>query len=58
MQTEDEKTENRVQLIDQGSQLFCAACDELGIDVSKAQPTSDEELKRSAYFDRYGEKIG
>lgn len=58
MQTEIMKAERKLELIDQSSQLFVTACHESGIDVSKAQPTSDEELKRSAYFDRYGEKIG
>lgn len=58
MQAEDMKAERRAKLIEQGSQLFATACHESGIDVSKAQPTSDEELKRSAYSDRYGEKVG
>lgn len=56
MQAEDEKTEGRSQLIDQGSKLFATACHESGIDVSKAQPTSAEELKRNAYSDRYDEE--
>ncbi|MCG5014366.1 hypothetical protein [Collinsella aerofaciens] len=56
MQAEDEKTEGRSQLIDQGSKLFATACYESGIDVSNAWPVSDEELKRSAYSDRYDEE--
>lgn len=57
MQAEDMKAERRAQLIDRGSRLFATACQESGIDVSKAQPTSDEELKRSTYSDRYGERV-
>ena len=56
MRAEDEKTEGRSQLIDQGSKLFAAACHESGVDVSKARPTSAEELKRNAYSDRYNEE--
>lgn len=56
MQAEDEETEGRSQLIDQGSKLFATACHESGIDVSNAWPASDEELKRSAYSDRYDEE--
>ena len=56
MRAEGEKTEGRSQLIDQGSKLFAAACHESGIDVSNAWPASDEELKRSAYSDRYDEE--
>lgn len=56
MRAEDEKTEGRSQLIDQGSKLFAAACHESGIDVSNAWPASDEELKRNAYSDRYDEE--
>lgn len=55
-QHEREKAARRkLGLIDQGSQLFAIACRESGIDVPKAQPTGDEELKRNAYADRYGE---
>lgn len=57
MRAEDEKTEGRSQLIDQGSKLFAAACRESGIDVSKARPTSAEELKRSAYSDHFGKEM-
>lgn len=39
-----------------GLQLFVAACHESGVDVSKARPTSAEELKRNAYSDRYDEE--
>lgn len=57
-QHEREKAARRkLGLIDQGSQLFAIACRELGIDVPKAQPTGDEELKRNAYADRYGEEM-
>ena len=37
--------------------MFAIACGESGIDVAKAQPTGDEELKRNAYADRYGEEM-
>lgn len=50
------KAERKIELIDQGSQLFATACRDSGVDVSKARPTSDEELKRSAYSDRYDEE--
>lgn len=57
-QREREKIARRkLELIDQGSQLFATACRESGIDVAKAQPTGDEELKRNAYADRYGEEM-
>lgn len=57
-QREHEKAARRkLGLIDQGSQLFAIACRESGIDVAKAQPTGDEELKRNAYADRYGEEM-
>lgn len=57
-QHEREKAARRkLGLIDQGSQLFAIACRESGIDVPKAQPTGDEELKRNAYADRYGEEM-
>ena len=58
MQAEDMKAERRAKLIEQGSQLFAAACHGSGINVSKARPTNDDELKHSAYSDRYGEKVG
>ena len=45
------------ELMDQGSKLFAAACCESGIDMVKAQPSDDEELKRNAYADRYGEEM-
>lgn len=58
-QREREKAAGRkLELIDQGSQLFAIACRETGIDVAKAQPTGDEELKRNAYADRFGEEMG
>lgn len=57
MRAEDTRAEHGLKLIDQGSQLFATACHESGIDVPKTWPTSDEELKRSAYSDRYGEKL-
>lgn len=56
MQAEDMKAERRVKLIEQGSQLFATACHESGIDVSKAQPTNDGELKHRAYSDRFDEQ--
>ncbi len=56
MQAEDMKAERKLELIDQSSQLFVTACHESGIDVSKVLPTGDEELKRNAYSDRYGEE--
>lgn len=57
-QREREKAARRkLGLIDQGSQLFAIACRESGIDVTKVQPTGDEELKRNAYADRYGEEM-
>ena len=43
--------------MDQGSKLFAAACRESGIDTVRAQPSDDEELKRNAYADRYGEEM-
>lgn len=58
MQAEEMKAECRAKLVDQGLQLFATACHESGIDVSKAQPTSDEELKHRAYSDRYDEEMG
>ena len=57
MRAEDVKAERRVKFAEQGSQLFATACHESGIDVSKAQPTSDEELKHRAYSDRYDEEM-
>lgn len=57
-QREREKAARRkLELIDQGSQLFAIACRESGIDAVKACPTGDEELKRNAYADRYGEEM-
>lgn len=57
-QREREKAAKRkLELIDQGSQLFVTACRESGIDMTRAQPTDDEELKRNAYADRYGEEM-
>ncbi len=57
-QHEREKAARRkLELIDQGSQLFAIACRESGIDAAKAYPTGDEELKRNAYADRYGEEM-
>lgn len=53
MRAEEMKAERGAQLIDRGLQLFVAACHESGVDVSKARPTSAEELKRNAYSDRY-----
>ena len=50
------KAERGAQLIERGLQLFVAACHESGVDVSKARPTSAEELKRNAYSDRYDEE--
>ena len=47
----------KLELMDQGSKLFAAACCESGIDMVKAQPSDDEELKRNAYADRYGEEM-
>ena len=58
-QREREKAARRkLELIDRGSQLFAAACGESGIDMAKAQPSDDEELKRNAYADRYGDEMG
>ena len=57
-QREREKAAKRkLELMDQGSKLFAAACCESGIDMVKAQPSDDEELKRNAYADRYGEEM-
>lgn len=57
-QREREKAAKRkLELMDQGSKLFAAACRESGIDMVKAQPSGDEELKRNAYADRYGEEM-
>ena len=56
-QREREKAAKR-KLIDQGSELFITACRESGIDLAKAQPSGDEELKRNAYADRCGEEMG
>ena len=47
----------QLELMDQGSKLFAAACRESGIDMVKVQPSDDEELKRNAYADRYGEEM-
>lgn len=58
MQVEDMKVERRVELIEQGSQLFATACHEAEIDVANTWPASDEELKRSAYSDHYGKEMG
>lgn len=58
MQAEEMKAERRAKLVDQGSQLFAAACHESGIDVSRAQSTNDEELKHRAYSDRFDEEMG
>lgn len=58
-QREREKAARRkLELIDTGSQLFVTACGESGIDMAKARPSGDEELKRNAYADRYGEEMG
>lgn len=57
-QREREKAaKHKLELIDQGSQLFAAVCRESGIDLAKVQPSGNEELKRSAYADRYGEEM-
>lgn len=56
MQAEDVKAERRAKLIEQGSQLFATACHEAEVDVSKARPTNDEELKQRAYSDRFDEQ--
>lgn len=58
MQAEEMKAERKAKLVDQGSQLFAAACHESGIDVSKVRPTSDEELKHRVYSDRFDEEMG
>lgn len=58
MQAEDVKAERRVNLVEQGSQLFATACYEAEIDVSRARLTSDEELKHRAYSDRFDEEMG
>ena len=58
MQAEEMKAERRAKLVDQGSQLFATACHESGIDVSRAQSTTDEELKHRAYSDRFDEEMG
>lgn len=58
-QREREKAaKHKLELIDQGSQLFAAVCRESGIDLAKVQPSGNEELKRNAYADRYGEEMG
>lgn len=57
-QREREKAaKHKLELIDQGSQLFAAVCRESGIDLAKVQPSDNEELKRNAYADRYGEEM-
>ena len=57
-QREREKAaKHKLELIDQGSQLFAAVCRESGIDLAKVRPSGDEELKRNAYADRYGEEM-
>lgn len=57
-QREREKAAKRkLELMDQGSKLFAAACRESGIDMVRAQPSDDEGLKRNAYADRYGEEM-
>lgn len=56
MRAEEMKAERGAQLIDRGLQLFATACRDSGVDVSKARPTSAEELKRNAYSDRYDEE--
>lgn len=57
-QREREKAaKHKLELIDQGSQLFAAVCRESGIDLAKVQPSGNEELKRNAYADRYGEEM-
>lgn len=57
-QREREKAaKHKLELIDQGSQLFAAVCRESGIDLAKVQPLGNEELKRNAYADRYGEEM-
>ena len=57
-QREREKAaKHKLELIDQGSQLFAAVCRESRIDLAKVQPSGNEELKRNAYADRYGEEM-
>ncbi len=57
-QREREKAaKHKLELIDQGSQLFAAVCRESGIDLAKVQPSDNEELNRNAYADRYGEEM-
>ena len=57
-QREREKAAKRkLELMDQGSKLFAAACRESEIDLAKVQPSGNEELKRNAYADRYGEEM-
>lgn len=57
-QREREKAaKHKLELIDQGSQLFAVACRESEIDLAKVRPSGDEELKRNAYADRYGEEM-
>ena len=57
-QREREKAaKHKLELIDQGSQLFAAACRESEIDLAKVRPSGDEELKRNACADRYGEEM-
>ena len=53
----EKAAKRKLELMDQGSKLFAAACRESGIDMVKAQPSDDEELKRNAYADRYGEEM-
>ncbi len=47
----------KLDLIDQGSALFATACNGAGIDAAAAMPTSDEDLKRTAYAERYGAEM-
>ena len=58
MQAEDMKAERRAKLIEQGSQLFATACHGVEIDVFKARPTNDKELKQRVYSDRFDEEMG
>lgn len=53
----EKAAKHKLELIDQGSQLFAAACRESEIDLAKVRPSGDEELKRNAYADRYGEEM-
>lgn len=62
-QAKEEQRERRraakrkLALIDQGSTLFAAACSGAGIDTAGAMSLDDEDLKRAAYAECYGDEM-